>query len=166
MSPIFFKSRDLYTLQRFSRQLVQDIMDVQVTYFKIDPSKMQHNVYGQSRGGRLTIDRAINIKCIVDHEPYQLDYNQILSYQRNVTFRFLDGTLKEHNLRPQIGDFIRWKNLFWQITRIGNSQHLGNRQEVEWSKSCQATVVSDSKVKQLLEFKQQMRSDGYFQERY
>lgn len=151
--PLFLKTRDLQLFRRVSKQLVQSIMDVQVTYIKLDTSKMKSNLYGETKRGILQIYKRVNLHCLVQHSPQQTDYENNISYNNSTIFKFLISTLQQKDVVPQIGDFIMWNNQYWQITSITQQQLIGNSSNIQWSKIVQTTVVSDSKVKQLLAFK-------------
>lgn len=151
--PLFFPEIDINTLKNISKQLVQYVMDVEVLLFKINPQKTETNIYGQAKKSGISYSPGVPLKALVAHNPQDLNYNPIYSYRNQTTFKFLVSTLKEHNIYPEIGDVIEWNNQFWEITKITQQQLLGNRTDLEWSKICETTILSPSKVKQLKELK-------------
>ena len=151
--PIYFSDIDVKTLKNISEQLVQNIMDVEVLYFKLNPQKMESNIYGQAKKKTVSYYPGILIKCLVFHNPHDIGYQNVYTYKDYTTFKFLNSTLQKHNLYPEIGDVIEWDNLFWEITKITQQQLIGNRTDLEWSKICQTIVLSNSKVNKLKELK-------------
>lgn len=128
-------------------------MDVQVQYFKLNIKNMKTNVYGQAKRGLIQIFKKVSLHCIVEHVAEQLDFSQTVTYSNNTTFKFLNSTLQQKNIVPQIGDVIMWNNRFWEITLTTQQQLIGNLSINKWSTKVQTTIISDSKVKQLLQYK-------------
>lgn len=150
---LFLKSRDLELFKRLSKQLVQSVMNVQIQYIKLNIKHTKTNIYGQAKRGAIQVYKRVKLNCLVQHTPQQFDFSQNVSYINSTVYKFLKSTLQQKDVLPQIGDFIMWNNQYWQITNITQQQLIGNSSLVQWSKIVQTTIVSDSKVKQLLQFK-------------
>ncbi len=151
--PIYYPETDVNTLKGISEQLVQRVMDVQVLLFKVNPQKMESNIYGQTKKKVFNYYPGIFIKCLVFHNPHELSYDTTYNYKDYTTFKFLISSLQKLNVYPEIGDVIQWDNLFWEITKITQQQLIGNRTDLEWSRICETTVLANSKVNQLKELK-------------
>lgn len=147
--PMYFSEMDINTLKSISEELVQKVMDVDVLFFKLNPQKMQTNIYGEAKKKSFSYHPAIQVKGLVQHNPQELGYAESVTYKNNTTFKFLISTLQKHNLYPEIGDIIGWNKLFWEITKVTQQQLIGNMTQLEWSKICETTVLSNSKVNQL-----------------
>ena len=128
-------------------------MDVQVQYFKLNIKNMKTNVYGEAKHGLIQVFKKVNLHCIVEHSAEQLDFSQTVTYSNNTIFKFLNSTLQQKNIVPQIGDIIMWNKQFWQITITTQQQLIGNIYLNKWSTRVQTTIITDSKVKQLLQYK-------------
>lgn len=150
--PLFFNDRDLDVFRSISTQLIESVMDIQVLYFKLNVQQTQTNVYGEAKrgtGGK-KFNKSVSLYALVQHEPQVLDYSQSLKYSRIAIFKFLITTLEQHNIYPQVGDIIGWSRQYWQITKVTQQQLIANSSSKEWSKLCQTTIVSNSKVLKLL----------------
>lgn len=151
--PLFYPELDIKTIKGISEQLVQYVMDVDVLFFKLNPQKMEFNIYGEAKKKTFNYSPGIFIRCLVAHNPHDSSYDTVYNYKDYTTFKFLKTTLQKHNVYPEIGDVIEWDGLFWEITKITQQQLIGNRTDLEWSKVCETTVLSPSKVNQLKELK-------------
>ncbi len=151
--PMYFPPRDLDTLRGISRELVQKVMDVDILFFKLNPQKMQMNIYGQAKHKTFNFYPGIYVKGMVVHNAQELTYNESVTYKNNTTFKFLVSTLQSINLYPQVADILGWNGIFWEITKVTQQQLIGNRSDTQWSKICQTTALSNSKVNQLKELR-------------
>lgn len=148
--PKFFGPNDIKTLQRMSKELVEQIIDTNVLYSKMNVSQTVQNFYGQSLHKQFSVP--VSLQAMIYHNPptYLFDYQ--VTQQQDVQFKFLQTTLQDHNIYPQIGDVIIWRNQLWQITTITNEQLLAGRTDLVWSWVCKAGQVSPTKYTQLAEY--------------
>lgn len=150
--PMFFGERDLNVFKTVSKQLIQGVMDIEVLYFKLNVEQTIQNVYGQAKkgAGGKKFNKSVKLHALIQHEPQVLDYSQTLKYARIAIFKFLITTLQDHNIYPQVGDVIGWSREFWEITKVTQQQLIANTASNEWSKLCETTIISNTKVLKLL----------------
>lgn len=152
---LFIGDRQIELFRSTSKELVENWMNVEVTYFKMNVNMTKVNIYGQAKKGIKHYYPGIQVKCLIDHTPQQLNYEYTLKYDNESRFKILTSTLQDLNLVPQVGDVILWSPLFWQITNITVEQLIANDSDSVWSRILEACVLSDSKVKNLLTFNNQ-----------
>lgn len=148
--PKFFGPNDLKTMKRISKQVVQWVIDTKVLYAKMNISQTTQNFYGQSLHKQFTFP--VNIPAMIHHQPPEYLFEYQVTQQQNVTFKFLQSTLQDYNIYPQINDVIVWRQQMWQITSITNEQLVAGRTDVVWSWVCQSAQVSPTKYPQLAQY--------------
>ena len=122
---LFGRSRDINLFHTVNSELIKDIIQTEVAYYKFALEQTTINVYGEAPGKNYY--EPLKIACLVDlqdqtwsSDEFGSDINQL------VTFKFLKNELKDINLVPQVGDIILYFNNFYEVdTRIENQYILG-----------------------------------------
>jgi len=122
---LFGGSRDISLFQNLNKELLKDIIQTEVAYYKFALEQTTANVYGESVGKNYY--EPLKIAGLISRtdqdwssDDFGSDVNQI------VDFRFLKDELREINLIPEIGDLLLFRNNFYEVdTRIENQLILG-----------------------------------------
>ena len=122
---LFGGSRDISLFNSISKELINDILQTEVGYYKFALNKTTSNVYGESQGK--VYFEPVRIACLIKREyqswksdDFGSDVNQTLD------FRFLKEELKDINLVPEVGDILLFRNNFHEVdARIENQLILG-----------------------------------------
>jgi len=122
---LFGGSRDICLFNNLSKELMNDIIQTEVGYYKFALEKTSSNVYGESQGK--VYYEPVRIASLVVREDqkwssndFGSDINQILD------FRFLKYELSTINLVPEVGDILLFRNNFYEIDgKIENQLVLG-----------------------------------------
>jgi hypothetical protein len=122
---LFGGSRDICLFNNLSKELMNDIIQTEVGYYKFALEKTSSNVYGESQGK--VYYEPVRIASLVVREDqkwssndFGSDINQILD------FRFLKYELSTINLVPEVGDILLFRNNFYEVDgRIENQLIVG-----------------------------------------
>ena len=122
---LFGGSRDISLFNTLNKELINDIIQTEIGYYKFVLEKTSVNVYGESTGKMYY--EPVRIACLIQREDqswvsddFGSDIDQILN------FRFLKEGLKDINLVPEIGDILLFRNNFYETdSRIENQLLLG-----------------------------------------
>ena len=122
---LFGGSRDISLFNSVSKELINDIIQLEVGYYKFVLERTTANVYGESMGK--TFYEPVRIACLMKKEDQAWSSDDFGSnIDQTIDFRFLKVGLKEINLVPEVGDILLFKNNFYEIdTRIENQLILG-----------------------------------------
>ena len=122
---LFGGSRDVSLFNSISKELINDIIQVEVGYYKFALEKTTANVYGESMGKMFY--EPVRIACLMKKEDQSWSSNDFGSdIDQTIDFRFLKEELKELNLVPEVGDILLFKNNFYEVdTRVENQLILG-----------------------------------------
>ena len=122
---LFGGSRDVSLFHNLNKELINDIIQTEVAYYKFALEQTKVNVYGEAPGKQYF--EPLKIACLIDKQDqswssdaFGSDINQIIG------FRFLKKELQDINLVPEIGDLLLFKNNFYEIDeRVENQFILG-----------------------------------------
>ena len=128
---LFGTSRDASLIRHINRELINNIIEQQVGYYKIDLTKTTSNMYGESNGTKIYYDPVL-INCIVERTPPTWKTDSIgPDIEQDITVRFLRDDLAgidvsteqsadiygfTHSIVPEVGDIVMWNNDFYEIS--------------------------------------------------
>ena len=122
---LFGGSRDISLFNSINKELINDIIQTEIGYYKFALEKTTSNVYGESMGKMYY--EPVRIACLIQRDDqswssdeFGSDIDQILN------FRFLKDILKDINLVPEVGDIILFRNNFYESdSKIENQLIMG-----------------------------------------
>ena len=106
---LFGGHRDAALFSKINKELITDIIDTQVYYYKIILDETKRNLYGE--GKDKIYYNPVKIPTLIDRTNAEQIFDEFgSSYTRNVNFYFLRDTLKDKNVYPEVGDVIEWND--------------------------------------------------------
>ena len=122
---LFGGSRDISLFNTVSKELINDIIQTEIGYYKFVLERTTSNVYGESMGK--VFYEPVRIACLMQREDQAWssdDFGSDVTQTHN--FRFLKTGLIEINLVPEIGDILLFRNNFYEVdSKIENQLILG-----------------------------------------
>jgi hypothetical protein len=139
---LFGGTRDISLFQTVSGELIKDIIQTEVAYYKFALEVTKVNVYGEAPGKNYY--EPLKIACLIERtdqswssDDFGSDVNQI------VNFRFLKDELITINLVPEVGDLLLFRNNFYEVDgRIENQLILGK--DKDYAISTETTDFGES----------------------
>jgi hypothetical protein len=123
----YFSVRDMRLVNSFNGELMGDIIQTEILIYKMAPSEMKSNVYGEStpESGKLYYP-GVEVTCLVDRADIDTSYDEFgPDRNQTVVFKFRENMLKLVNLYPEIGDIVRWNERYHEIDNVVQEQFLG-----------------------------------------
>ena len=122
---LFGGSRDISLFNTISKELINDIIQTEVGYYKFVLEKTTSNIYGESMGKMFY--EPVRIACLMNKEDQAWSSDDFGSdVKQTFDFRFLKQELKDINLVPEVGDLLLFKNNFYEVdTKVENQLILG-----------------------------------------
>jgi hypothetical protein len=106
---LFGGKRDAAFFSKINKELITDIIDTEIYYYKIILDDTKRNLYGE--GKDKVFYNPVKIPTLVDRTNAEQIFDEFgSSYTRNVNFYFLRDTLVEKNVFPEVGDVIVWND--------------------------------------------------------
>ena len=139
---LFGGSRDISLFHNLNKELINDIIQTEIAYYKFALEQTKVNVYGEAPGKNYF--EPMKIACLIERDDqawssdnFGSDINQVIN------FRFLKEELREISLVPEVGDLILFRNNFYETdTRIENELILGR--DPDYAISEETTNFGDS----------------------
>ena len=122
---LFGGSRDISLFHNISNELLKDIIQTEVAYYKFALQQTSVNVYGEAPGKNYY--EPMKIACLITREDQAWSSDDFGSdVSQNHVFAFLKNELKEINLIPEVGDILLFRNNFFEVdSRVENQLILG-----------------------------------------
>lgn len=140
--PLFGGSRDISLFKTMNKELINDIIQTEVAYYKFALNETVSNIYGESN--KKSYYEPLRLSCLIEKndqewssDDFGPDIKQIYQY------KFLKDNLANINLIPEVGDLILFNNDFWEVdTFVENQYFTGKRPEYAISTDTQDFGVS------------------------
>ena len=122
---LFGGSRDISLFNSLGKELINDIIQSEIGYYKFALEKTTSNVYGESVGKMYY--EPVRIACLIQRSDQAWSSDDFGSdVDQTLNFRFLKVSLKEINLVPEVGDILLFRNNFYETdSKIENQLILG-----------------------------------------
>ena len=122
---LFGGSRDISLFNSLSKELINDIIQTEVAYYKFALEQTNVNVYGEAP--QKNYYEPIKISSLIDRsdqnwssDEFGPDINQVIN------FTFLRKEFIDLNLFSDVGDLILFRNNFYEVDgRIENQLFMG-----------------------------------------
>jgi hypothetical protein len=145
----YFSARDLKVINSFNGELIGDIIQTEVTIYKIAVDATKTNVYGEAeqQSGGLTFFPGVEITALIDRADITTEYSEFgPDRKQDVVFKFRENMLKEVNLFPQVGDIILFNERYHEIDNVIQEQLLGGIADKSHSIICNTHYSKLSKL--------------------
>lgn len=145
--PRFITQRDFDFFQHINREIVVDVVDVEVVLYKIITDIVSVNIYGEST--EKTRYRGISLNALIKYAKRTAETEAGFGYdvtQQNVEFRFVRKLLQDVDVYPDVGDIIKYNENFYEINNITEAQLIGSRPEFSHNLVCQTHLTRRSGI--------------------
>ena len=122
---LFGGSRDISLFRTLNEELIKDIIQTEIAYYKFALEQTKVNVYGEAPGK--TYYEPMKIACLIDRDDQAWSSDDFgPDSNQTVSFRFLKKELKDINLVPEVGDILLFRNNFYETdTKVENQLIMG-----------------------------------------
>ena len=132
MAQRFYGNKDLATFEKFNRELVGEpnirddgIIDQFVILYRTSAYDTETNMYGEASDGKV-YKQGVKLPCIVDAEDFDFNYDDFgPDNAQSVTFAFQRAYLVEVDLKPDIGDILKWNDGYFEVKDYNENQLVG-----------------------------------------
>jgi len=131
----FFSSRDISLMNSFNGELLDDIVQTEVTLYKLSADVTQTNIYGETKASvGKTYYPGIEITAWIDRAEIATDSNDFgPDRKQNVVFKFKEQKLQDVKFFPQTGDMVLFNARYHEIDNVVQEQFLGGVDDKSFS---------------------------------
>jgi len=139
---LFGGARDINLFHTINSELLKDIIQTEVAYYKFALEQTTVNVYGEAPGKNYF--EPLKIACLISRNDQEWSSDDFGSdINQSLSFRFLKNELFTINLIPEVGDLLLFRNNFYEVdSRIENQLILGR--DKDYAISTETTNFGDS----------------------
>jgi hypothetical protein len=144
--PRFVSERDFLFFQHINREVVVDVVDVEVVLYKIINDIVNVNIYGESTTKARY--RGISLNALIKYPKTQPN-SEGFGYDTNqpgVEFRFVRKILQDVNVYPETGDIIKYNENYYEIDNTNEIQLIAGRPEYNHNIICETHLTRKSSL--------------------
>jgi len=132
---LFGSRKDFRLLTKMNRELLQDIIEQEIVFYKFSVNETQANIYGEST--EKTFYDPIVLQCIITRGDQQYSVDEFgPDVARELNFAFLRDDFVDLNLVPEIGDIIMLSEDYYEIdTIVENEFFFGKNPDYNYARS-------------------------------
>ena len=132
MAQRYYGAKDLATIEKFNRELLGEpnisddgIINQFVILHRVSVYETDTNMYGEASEGK-DYKRTVKLPCIVDAADFDFNYDDFGPDNRqSVSFAFQRAYLVEVDLKPEIGDIMKWNDGYFEVDKFNENQLIG-----------------------------------------
>jgi hypothetical protein len=131
----YFSERDIRFFNSINNELLRNVIQIRVRFFKANADNTKTNIYGESdpKVGK-TYYPGIDIFCLVDRADIDVEIDDFgPTRSQNAIFKFMEKDLQEINFFPQTGDIIQFNDRYYECDNIVQEQFIGGQPEKSFS---------------------------------
>lgn len=122
---IFGSQRDFSLFTKINRELLSDVIEQEILYYKYSLEQTEVNIYGEAINKEFYIP--VKLNCLITRGDQVVsvdDFGPDLT--RNSSFAFLRQDLVEAQTVPEVGDILLWQENYYEVDTVReNQQFLG-----------------------------------------
>ena len=122
---LFGAERDVNLFHTLNDELLKDILQLEIAYYKFALEQTKTNVYGEAPGK--TYYEPMRIACLHNRSDQSWSSDNFGSdINQSIGFKFLKKELESIELIPEIGDILLFRNNFYEVDeKIENQLIMG-----------------------------------------
>jgi hypothetical protein len=118
---LFGGNRDISFFKGINKELINDIIQTEIGYYKFALAESETNLYGESE--KKVYYEPLLIPCLINKEDQNWSETELgPDVTQQMTFSFLRITMVEKNVVPQIGDIVLFNNDYFEFNSIIENQ--------------------------------------------
>lgn len=118
---IFGSQRDFGLFTKINRELLSDVVEQEILFYKISLEQTQANIYGEA--SEKIFWSPIKYNCLIGRGDQRSTVDDLgVDIVREVKFNMLRQDLIDTNVEPEIGDIVMWLENYYEIDNITENQ--------------------------------------------
>ena len=123
---LFGSKRDFNLMTKLSRELIKDVIEQEILYYKISLEDTDVNLYGEAM--EKSYYTAVKFNCLITRGDQIIDIQEFgPDLDREVSFAFIRQDLNDANVVAEVGDILEWHNDFYEVDTVRENQLFAGR---------------------------------------
>lgn len=118
---LFGSQNDFGLIRKINRELLQDIIEQEIGYYKISLKSSEANIYGESL--EKIYYNPVKLNCLITRGDQVVTVDEFgPDLNREASFAFLRDDLTDTDLVPEVGDIILWHENYYEVDTVRENQ--------------------------------------------
>ena len=118
---IFGSRKDFNLFRGVARELISNVVEQVVGYYKISLEDTAANIYGES--SNKVFNDPIKLNCLVTRGDQTISSNDFgQDMNRDASFAFLKDDMVDGQLMSEVGDIIYWQGDYYEVDTVRENQ--------------------------------------------
>lgn len=118
---LFGSNRDFDLLVNINRELLKDIIEQEILYYKFDLDNTEANIYGEAT--RKVYWTPAKLNCLITRGDQVVTTDEFgPDLSRNASFAILREDLSDIDLVPEVGDIVMWHEDYYEVDTVRENQ--------------------------------------------
>lgn len=120
---LFGSKRDINFFKTVNKEVISDIIEQNVGYYKLNLEETRPDIYGDSQN-KIWYEPVL-LPCLINHTDFSTtNESGTTNVVRQLTIYFLKDTLIEKNIYPERGDFIVWNDDEFELRTVNENLYV------------------------------------------
>jgi len=128
---LFGGQRDAKFLAAINSELLNEVIDTEIEFYKLVVESSNSNIYGESESK--SYYDSILIPCLItkdDKSSNMDDYGH--TYTRSSKFAISRDILVKADFYPEVGDIVFWDNEYFEVDNVDANQYFAGKNPDTW----------------------------------
>tara|TARA_R110000796_G_scaffold229210_1_gene346456 strand:- start:3632 stop:4117 length:486 start_codon:yes stop_codon:yes gene_type:complete len=118
---LFGSNRDFNLLVGINRELLKDIIEQEIGYYKLSLNDTQANIYGEAL--EKVFLNPVKLNCLITRGDQVVDVDEFgPDLGREASFAFIREDLVDANTVPEVGDIVLWQEDYYEVDTVRENQ--------------------------------------------
>jgi len=117
----FGSNRDFNLLVNINRELLHDVVEQEILYYKLALEDTEFNLYGESL--EKTYNNGVKLNCLITRGDQVIDIQEFgPDLGREASFAFLRPDLEDKTVVPEVGDIVMWHEDYYEVDTVRENE--------------------------------------------
>jgi hypothetical protein len=120
---LFGKYRDISLFTTLNKELIVDIIDIEVAVFKLSLAQNKTNMYEET--DNKVYYSGVKIPCLINRSAQQYNFdNPTIDFRQPIEFQFLRDILLDFQIVVEVGDLVEYNGEYYEIDNVIDNQYI------------------------------------------
>ena len=118
---LFGSARDFNLLTKINRELLSDVVEQEILYYKISLEDTNANLYGEAL--EKIFLTPVKLNCLITRGDQVITVDEMgPDLNRESSFAFLRKDLEDSVVVPEVGDILLWQENYYEVDTVRENQ--------------------------------------------